>query len=102
MGWQRVASADDVKADQGLQVQIGDKRLALFRIGDTVYALEGICPHAEAFLAEGFIDGDTIECPLHAAQFEITSGKCLAPPADRDLATFPTKIEGNDVLVDVG
>jgi NAD(P)H-dependent nitrite reductase small subunit len=102
MGWQRVASANDLKADQGLQVQVGDKTLALFRVGDKVYALEGICPHAEAYLAEGFIDGDKIECPLHQAQFEIPSGKCLGPPADRDLATFPAKVEGSDVLVDVG
>jgi 3-phenylpropionate/trans-cinnamate dioxygenase ferredoxin subunit len=102
MAWQRAASVAEIKEDQGLHVNIGGKEIALFRIGDTVYALEGICPHAEAFLSEGFIDGDTIECPLHQAQFHIPSGKCLAPPADRDLATFPAKIEGNDILVDVG
>jgi len=101
MAWQRAASAADVKGDKGLQVKIGGKDLALFRIGDKVYALEAICPHAEAFLAEGFIDQDKVECPLHQAQFHIPSGKCLGPPADRDVATFPAKVEGNDVLVDV-
>lgn len=102
MGWQRAASARDVKAENGLHVEIGDKTIALFRIDDKVCALEGICPHAEAYLAEGFIDGDKIECPLHQAQFEILTGKCLGPPADRDLLTFPTKVEGDDVFVDLG
>jgi 3-phenylpropionate/trans-cinnamate dioxygenase ferredoxin subunit len=101
MPWQRAASAADIKADKGLAVKVGDKSFALYRIGDKVYALEGICPHADALLSDGFIDGDKVECPLHQAQFHIPTGKCLGPPADRDLATFQVKIEGNDVLIDV-
>jgi NAD(P)H-dependent nitrite reductase small subunit len=101
MAWQRVASLAEVAADKGLQVKVGGVDVALFRIGETLYAIEAICPHAEAYLAEGFIDGDRIECPLHQAQFEIPTGKCLGPPADRDLATYPVKVEGNDVLVDI-
>ena len=101
MAWQRAASVADVKPDQGLQVKIGDKALAIFRVGENVYAVEGICPHAEAYLWEGFIDADKIECPLHQAQFHIPTGKCLGPPADRDLVTFPVKIAGSEVLVDV-
>ena len=101
MAWQRVASLAEVAADKGLQVKVGGVDVALFRVGETLYAIEAICPHAEAYLAEGFIDGDRIECPLHQAQFEIPTGKCLGPPADRDLATYPVKVEGNDVLVDI-
>jgi 3-phenylpropionate/trans-cinnamate dioxygenase ferredoxin subunit len=101
MAWQRVASLADVAADKGLQVKVGSTEVAIFRVGETLYALEAICPHAEAWLAEGFVDGDRVECPLHQAQFEIPTGKCLGPPADRDLATYPVKVEGNDVLVDV-
>lgn len=102
MAWRRAASVGDVIADKGLQVEIDGRKLAVFRVGDQVYALEGICPHADAYLSEGFIDGDKVECPLHQAQFHIPSGKCLGPPADRDLVTFPAKIEGSDVLVDLG
>ena len=101
MAWQRVASVADVAADKGLQVKIGAMEVAIFRVGETLYAIEAICPHAEANLAEGFIDDDRVECPLHQALFHIPTGKCLGPPADRDLATYPVKIEGNDVLVDV-
>jgi 3-phenylpropionate/trans-cinnamate dioxygenase ferredoxin subunit len=101
MAWQRAASLAEVAADKGLQVKIGGVDVAIFRVGETLYALEAICPHAEAYLAEGFVDEDRIECPLHQAQFHIPTGKCLGAPADRDLATYPVKIEGNDVLVDV-
>jgi NAD(P)H-dependent nitrite reductase small subunit len=101
MAWQRAASVADVPADKGLQVKIGKTEVAIFRIGDSLYAMEAICPHADAYLAEGFIDEDKVECPLHQAQFHIPSGKCLGPPADRDLVTYPTKVEGNDVLIDI-
>jgi NAD(P)H-dependent nitrite reductase small subunit len=101
MAWQRVASLAEVAADKGLQVKVGATEVAIFRLGATLYAIEAICPHAEAYLAEGFIDEDRVECPLHQAQFHIPTGKCLGPPADRDLATYPVKVEGNDVLVDV-
>jgi len=101
MAWQRATALTDVKPDKGLCVTVGGKALAIFRVGESVYATEGICPHAEAQLSEGFIENDKVECPLHQAQFHIPSGKCLGPPADRDLVTFPTKIEGSDVLVDV-
>src|SRR5262245_39007855 len=97
MAWQRVASVADVHPDRGLS----GKELAGYRVGDDVYALEDVCSHAYALLSDGFVEGDTVECPLHQAIFHIPSGKCMAAPADSDLATFPVKIEGEDVLVDV-
>ncbi len=101
MAWQRAASVAEVTADQGLQVKVGDADVVIFRLGERIHALEAICPHAEAYLADGFIDGENIECPLHQALFHIPTGKCLGPPADRDLISYPVKIEGNDVLLDI-
>src|SRR5690349_2240427 len=101
MAWQRVADVADVATDKGLQVKIGATEVAIFRVGTSLYALEAICPHAEANLADGFIEEDRIECPLHQAQFHIPTGKCLGPPADRDLATYPVRVEGSDVLIDI-
>ena len=101
MAWQRAASVADMEPDKGLPVTIGAKQLAIYRVGENFYALEGVCPHAEALLSDGFIDGDKVECPLHQALFHIPTGKCLGPPADRDLATFPVKVEGNDILIDL-
>ena len=53
MAWQRVASLADMPADSGLQVKIGTTEVAIFRLGSTFYAIEAICPHAEANLADG-------------------------------------------------
>lgn len=42
--------------------------------------MEDICPHANALLSQGFMDGETIECPLHGALFDIRTGQCLREP----------------------
>jgi nitrite reductase/ring-hydroxylating ferredoxin subunit len=40
-----------------------------------------------------------IECPLHAAQFDIRTGQCLAGPATEDLRTYEVRVDGDDVYV---
>ena len=101
MAWQRVGSVADVQVDAPLAVTVGEKQLAVYRIGDDFYALDDVCPHAFALLSSGFVEGDKVECPLHQALFHIPTGKCLGPPADTDLVAFRVKVEGPDILVDV-
>jgi 3-phenylpropionate/trans-cinnamate dioxygenase ferredoxin subunit len=101
MMWHRVAAAADVKEGEAIAVEVGDCQIALCRVGGTVYAFENVCPHAYALLSDGFIEDNEIECPLHAARFEIPTGQCTAPPADRDLVTYPVKVEGEVVFVGV-
>jgi nitrite reductase/ring-hydroxylating ferredoxin subunit len=43
-----------------------------------------------------------VECPLHAGQFDVRSGKALCDPVFTDIRTYPTRIEGGDLLVQVG
>ncbi len=101
MAWQRVASTAEVKEDAPVPVTLGDKQLAVYRLGDSYYALDDVCPHAYALLSSGFIEGDRVECPLHQAAFHIPTGKCVAPPAEEDLKKYPLKIEGDDIFIDV-
>jgi len=58
-----------------------------------------MCTHEEASLADGFIEGDCIECPLHQALFHIPSGEVRAAPATRPLRVYPIKLDGADILV---
>jgi 3-phenylpropionate/trans-cinnamate dioxygenase ferredoxin component len=101
VAWQRVASVADLEPDTPLPVTVAGKSLAIYRLGEEFYALDDICPHEFALLSAGYIDGDRIECPLHQAQFEIRTGKCMGPPAEADIATYPVNIEGDDIMVDL-
>ena len=68
---------------------------------DELYALENVCPHAYALLTQGFIDGDTVECPLHEAVFHIPTGKCLKEPGGRDLKTYTVRLAGEEIQIKV-
>ena len=101
MSWHRVAAAADVQEGEAFAAEVGERRIALCRVNGAIHAIENICPHAYALLSDGFVEGNEIECPLHAARFDIATGECLSPPADRDLVTYPVKVEGEEVLVEV-
>jgi nitrite reductase/ring-hydroxylating ferredoxin subunit len=52
-------------------------------------------------LSDGWLENGCIECPLHAAQFDVRTGKAMSAPADEDIAVYAIKAEGDDLLVQV-
>jgi nitrite reductase/ring-hydroxylating ferredoxin subunit len=78
----------------------GEQVVALFNVDGTFYALDGICPHAGGPLGEGTLRGAIITCPWHGWQFDVTNGRnCLNAKICH--TGFPTRVEGDDVLVEV-
>ncbi len=82
-------------------VEIGAHKIGIYKQGESVHALEDVCPHAFALLTQGFCEAGKIECPLHAAQFEIATGKCLTEIGQRDLKVFPVRVVNGNVQVQV-
>ncbi len=84
---------------QPVTAQIGDTKILVLRHGDGVVAFGAECPHAGAPLGEGaFCDGRII-CPWHKANFRVSDGGLLEPPALQGLTRYPVTIEGGLVLV---
>jgi 3-phenylpropionate/trans-cinnamate dioxygenase ferredoxin subunit len=91
--------------ENGLYVaEYAGQRITLYNLGGQIYATTDICSHAYAELSEGFLDTDdcTIECPLHGSRFDIRTGAVLSLPAYAPIATYPVRIEGEEVLVEIG
>lgn len=97
----RVAAISEIPAGQGHRFSIAGRDITVFQLDDGVYAIDDICTHGFASLCDGFIDGDRIECPLHAGQFEIKTGKAVEVPCIIDLQTYPIRREENDVFVGI-
>jgi NAD(P)H-dependent nitrite reductase small subunit len=97
MSWHDVAPEEAFEEDVPKVVQVGDDRVAVFRLDDGFYAISDICTHEFALLSEGFCEDGKIECPLHQACFDIRTGKALEEPAEIDVATYPTRVEGGVV-----
>jgi phenylpropionate dioxygenase-like ring-hydroxylating dioxygenase large terminal subunit/NADPH-dependent 2,4-dienoyl-CoA reductase/sulfur reductase-like enzyme len=101
MAWQRAASLNSIPENGVIGVKLEGAPVALYRIQEKVYATHGVCTHALALLAEGFVEDGKIECPLHQGVFDIRTGKALCTPLTKDLQTFAVKVEGDDVFVDL-
>jgi nitrite reductase/ring-hydroxylating ferredoxin subunit len=98
--WMRVAAKNDVAEGTCLGVRVGDKEVAIYHLpGGEFCATANVCSHEFALLSEGWLENGCIECPLHAAQFDVRTGKAISPPADEDITVYPVKLEGDDVLV---
>jgi len=98
-GWHKVAQRSKLAEGDIVGASIGDKQVAVYLIGGEIYATDNICTHAYACLSDGYLEGDIIECPLHAGRFEVKTGKALGAPVTQDIAVYPVKLEGDDVMV---
>ena len=100
----KLATIDDVPENSVRAVEYNGQRIAIYRVGDTFYATTDICSHEYAELSEGFLDPDdcTIECPLHGSRFDISTGAVLSLPAYEPIAVYPVRVEGEDILVEIG
>lgn len=100
--WTKLASLKALPETGIRIVESGDLKIAICRAGTTVYAVEDKCTHDDGPLGEGELDGMLITCPRHGAKFDIRDGSVVRMPAAFPVRTFPVKVEGDDVLVDVG
>lgn len=99
--WIRIATVDEIGEDRPCSAEINGKRIGVYQVEGEYYAISDICSHAFALLSQGYIEGDTVECPLHQACFSLKTGEALSLPATEPVETFPVKVEGNEVLVEV-
>jgi nitrite reductase (NADH) small subunit len=71
---------------------LGEEVIAIFRNREgKVFALPNRCPHRGGPLADGFIVGEQIVCPLHAYRFHGETGEC-EQPSICSLKTYPVEI----------
>jgi MocE subfamily Rieske [2Fe-2S] domain protein len=100
-GWHDVAAVDELDEDDVMKVAVGQEILAVYRVGDDLYATDNRCTHEEASLSDGYLQDDTIECPRHQGVFHIPTGRALQPPVTEDVRVYPVRVEGGRVWVRV-
>ena len=96
-----VAKTGDLDKGEAMQVIIGRKEIAIYNLDGELYATDDICTHAYASLADGYVEGELIECPLHGGCFDIKTGKAMTPPVTEDLKKYELKIDGEQILIGV-
>jgi 3-phenylpropionate/trans-cinnamate dioxygenase ferredoxin subunit len=97
--WRQVAKVGDIEQEDLIGVEIDGQSYAIYWIDSGYFATYGKCSHECAPLADGFVDGDVIECPKHNARFHIPTGKAVRRPANTDLTVYPVKVEGDNIYI---
>ena len=99
MSWIKIVEVKRVPQGAGIRVDVADDRIALFRIGNDVYAIGDRCSHAEASLSEGEVFGTEVECPRHGSAFDLTTGAALSLPATKPVPVYDVKVEDGFVYL---
>jgi 3-phenylpropionate/trans-cinnamate dioxygenase ferredoxin subunit len=74
--------------------------IALFHTDDgELYAIDDTCTHQDASLADGWLEGCEVECPLHASRFDLRTGAVDAPPAKRPVRIHQVTVTDGIVYV---
>jgi nitrite reductase/ring-hydroxylating ferredoxin subunit len=100
-GFVKVGTTGDLAPGQGKRVEAAGKKIALFNIDGTYYAIDDTCTHRGGPLSEGELAGNEVTCPWHGATFDVTTGKALGPPASKAVSKYNVRVSGESVEVEV-
>jgi nitrite reductase/ring-hydroxylating ferredoxin subunit len=104
----KVATLNDIPEGASHDVTLDGSQIAIFNIGGTLYAIDDNCPHEGGRLCDGWVENETVTCPLHAAVFSLLDGRAveapvgedLVPPVARGVRTYPVRLVGTDIEIE--
>ncbi|MBI2207173.1 MAG: Rieske (2Fe-2S) protein [Candidatus Rokubacteria bacterium] len=96
-----MASLGDLAPGTLKYVESGDTPIVLARVGDAVYACNNVCAHQGGPLSEGKLSGARLACPWHGWMYDVRTGQCRFPGRGARVASYPVRLEGDDVWVDL-
>lgn len=96
--WHSACELSDISEGQGLELVVNDQMVALFRVGEAVYALDGLCPHQGGPLGKGKLVGCIVTCPWHGWQFDVATGQHQTSKSLRH-TTLEAKVVDGKVLL---
>ena len=97
----KVATLSEIPPGTCLHVEVAGREVAIFNVEGAIYAMGGTCTHEGGPLGEGDLDGTVVTCPWHGAQFDVTTGQVVGPPAAQNEPTYEVVVEGEGISVEV-
>jgi 3-phenylpropionate/trans-cinnamate dioxygenase ferredoxin subunit len=97
----KVAKVTDIPNPGKQMLEVDDRLVVLFHVGDVFYCVDDVCTHDGGPLGDGELVDGTIACPRHGAQFDIKTGEALCMPATENTIVHQVKVDGDDVLVQI-
>lgn len=95
-----VCRASEVEPGTPMRVVVGElPPLVVFNLEGEFFVIEDTCTHGKASLAEGYVEGDEVECPWHGGRFCIRDGKPKGFPVVEAVRAYRATVVGDDVRI---
>src|SRR3990167_2582268 len=100
--FKKVGKLNELEEGSVKGIKLNCEELPLYRLGNKIFATSDICTHEQCVISENYyIDGEEVECTCHGSHFNIKTSENTVPPAAEPLKTYPTKVEDDDVLIEI-
>ncbi|MDE0113375.1 MAG: MocE family 2Fe-2S type ferredoxin [Albidovulum sp.] len=100
--WIDACSTNDIEEEDLVRFDHGDRTFAIYRSHkDEFFCTDGLCTHEQVHLEDGLVMDYIIECPMHNGRFDYRTGAAKGAPVCVDLKTYPVKVEGDRVLIEI-
>jgi NAD(P)H-dependent nitrite reductase small subunit len=101
--WRSACSFDDLLPDSGVAALIDSRQIAIFRVGDAVYALDNYDPHSDANVLSRGLVGDlngepVVASPVYKHHFNLATGRCVED-ADYSVRAWPTRVSDGKIWI---
>lgn len=95
-----VAREGDLEDGEARTVRVAGKLVALFRDEGRYYAIDDVCPHMGASLADGYVEQGIVTCPWHAWRFRLADGAWADNPRVKT-GCYPVRVNNGEIQVQV-
>ena len=99
-GFVKVAKTNELSPGQGRMIEANGKKIALFNVAGSFYAIDDTCTHVGGPLSKGILEEKQVRCPWHGALFDVTSGEVVGPPAPVGVNRYNVRVEGADIEIE--
>ena len=99
MAIHRVDQVSEIPNSTGKTFDIHGKYIAMFNLENKFVSIDNVCKHKGGSLGDGELDGNTVTCPLHGWQYNVTNGECLTNPNVK-LDSYDVKVDGDTITLE--
>ena len=99
-GFTKICDKNYLQENAGRRFIVDDTEIAVFLIGNKIFAVNNICPHKHsALIYDGFVEEEKVVCPAHGWTFDLSTGK--ETNGSKGLTTYEVAVIKNSVYVKI-
>ncbi|MAC57086.1 MAG: non-heme iron oxygenase ferredoxin subunit [Novosphingobium sp.] len=95
-----ILKVSDLAPGEMRKVDVGGRTLCVAHTEDHGFrAIDDRCTHEDESLSEGWICGDSVECPAHGSRFSFLTGEVTGVPAWVPIKVYDVEVEDGRIYV---